>query len=51
MQFVQCLYLTETHVGVDLEGAYRRAAAGPLDALLPSVLDKIFEGVLLGRVH
>lgn len=28
----KCLYLAEAHVGIDLEGAYRRAAAGPLDA-------------------
>ena len=32
VQFVKCLYLTEAHVDVDSQGAYRRAAAGRLDA-------------------
>lgn len=32
VQFEKCLYLAEAYVGVDLEGEYQRAAAGPLDS-------------------
>ena len=32
VMFEKCLYMAETYVGVDLEGSYKRAAAGPLDA-------------------
>jgi type I restriction enzyme S subunit len=32
VQLMKALYLTETHVGVDLAGRYVRAAAGPYDA-------------------
>ncbi len=32
VKFVKMLYLSETHVGIDLYGNYERKAAGPLDA-------------------
>ncbi len=32
VQLEKCLYLAEAYVGVDLEGEFKRAAAGPLDA-------------------
>lgn len=32
VQLEKCLYLAEAYVGVDLEGDFKRAAAGPLDA-------------------